>query len=67
MSDWRHLLPEGDDVSKYHGMLMEDLLRIASSMSQRNERNERDERDGGNGSNGRSCIGDAFNPLHHYR
>ena len=37
MSNWKHLLPDGEEVIKLHDDLMEDLEKISTSVDERNE------------------------------
>ena len=38
MSNWKHLLPDCEEVIKLHDDLMEDLERISGSVDARNEK-----------------------------
>ena len=37
MSNWKHLLPDQEEVMKLHDDLMEDLEKISASVDKRNE------------------------------
>ena len=37
MSNWKHLLPDREEVNKLHDDLMEDLEKISASVEARNE------------------------------